>query len=281
MKKYKWYIIGIIALVLAEVSLVGGIGVWREYFWAAVEKRQLHDFFILLSYFAGAALGACLISGYTQYLISYVSLLLRTELTAISLELKHSKVEGREQRIQEDCFSYPLLAIGLLVGLLRSFLILGTFIVIVTVQVGVSYILLPILYVLIGTGLAFKLDKPLINLNYLNQRFEAGLRKTLFLKEESAIVKAYHKVRDNNLDIFITTKKLAYFQSFYNQVTVIVPYVLLFAVYFSGKIAFGVFMQVASSMAHIIDSMSYLINSFNDINKFLSCKKRLKEMGVI
>lgn len=281
--KYKWYLFSILVLVLIEVSLVGAIGIWREYFWNAVEQRMLHKFIILLAYFSGFALIACFVSGFTQYLINYLSLLVRTDLTHKAVKLPIKETEGFEQRVQEDCAHYPWYAITLSVGLLRNALVLAVFIGIIIHQVGILYVGLPIVYVLVGTFIAYKLAKPLINLNYLNQCLEAKLRRFLitYKNKQLSLSTTYAEVFDNNHQLFKTTKVLAYFQSFYNQVTVIIPYVLMFSLYFSSKITFGVFMQVASSMAHIIDSMSYFINSFNDINNFLSCRKRLVELGVI
>jgi putative ATP-binding cassette transporter len=293
--KFKWYILSIIILILLEVSLVGGIGYWREFFWNAVQKRDLHQFIVLLLYFIIMALGACIVSGYTTYLNSYLALLIRTDLTSMTLNKARTyitvkiKAEGFEQRIQEDCYMYPFYMISLLIGILRNSLVLAVFVGIIWYQVGIHYVLLPTYYVLMGTFIAYGLAKPLIYLNYMNQCLEANFRQliakikglTLSMAEQIKANDDYKEVFNNNHNLFKTTKKLTYFQSFYNQVTVIMPYLLLYSVYFSGKIGFGIFMQVASSMNHIIDSMSYLINSFNDINNFLACRRRLKEVNVI
>ena len=51
--------------------------------------------------------------------------------------------------------------------------------------------------------------------------------------------------------------------------------------YFSYKISFGVLMQCGASIGHIIDSLSYFINSFNDINRLISGHRRLKEINFL
>ncbi len=284
LSKYKWYILGAVVLVICECVLVGGIGVWREYFWEAVQKKELHNFLVYVAEFAGMALGICLISGYVTYLISYISLKIRTDLTNIALTKPYYEIEGGEQRVQEDCFNYPFYAVTLLVGILRNVLVLGTFAVIITIQVGALYLLVPVVYTIIGTLIAAWIAKPLIKLNYGIQVVEAAFRRFVANKAGFALTtenEKYAAVFNVNKSLFITTKKLSYFQSFYNQITVIVPYLILFPLYFGGKIVFGVFMQVASSMNHVIDSLSYIINAFNDINNWLSCRQRLKELGVI
>lgn len=285
--KYKYYYLGILVLVLLECSGIAFISVWRESFWQSVENKQLHSFFNMLGLFSIVALLLCFISGYTTYLISYLSLLIRTDLTEKALSKDHHLIEGGEQRVQEDCHNYPFYLLNILVGLSRNIIVFVTFCVIIVLQVGPIYLILPIIYTLIGTGCAAKLAKPLINLNYQNQNVEAAFRRwvlrmgSIVIEKPLKLYESYKAVFDNNKQLYVATKKLSYFQSFYNQITVIVPYLLLFSVYFSGKITFGIFMQVAASVAGIIDSMSYLINSFNDINNMLSCRRRLKELKVI
>jgi ABC-type uncharacterized transport system fused permease/ATPase subunit len=88
-------------------------------------------------------------------------------------------------------------------------------------------------------------------------------------------------VHSNNYKLFVKTKYLQYFQSFYNQITVIIPHLILIGLYFTGRITFGIFMQVASSMAEIINNLSFILNSFSEINRFLSCRRRLKELQII
>lgn len=261
-------------LSLIECGLIAFIGIWREWFWAAVQSRDLHNFIVYLSYFGLAALTICFISGFSQYLANYSALIVRRKLTKKALKLKDSVIDTVSQRIQEDCMSYPTLAINLLLGFGKQFVILLAYVGIVCHQLGWIYLLIPTCYALVGTFFAGWLAKPLIYLNYANQALEAKFRQTL-------LKTSYAKLSRNNINLITATKKLSYFQSFYNQITVIVPYILLFPVYFSNMIVFGVFMQCASSIAIIIECLSYFTNNFNDINKWLSCRKRLKELKVI
>jgi putative ATP-binding cassette transporter len=271
----KFCILILIILTLIECSLTGYIGWWREGFWSAVQSRNLDKFFIYIGMFSIAALTTCFVSSYSQYIISYTSLIYRHKLSRKALKIVHKvDVEGKEQRVQEDCFNFPFYLISLIVGFTKNFIILLVFLGILIHQLGLFYLIFPITYAIIGTWIAAKLAKPLLNINYLNQMLEAKFRRML-----TKI--SYSKVHKNNLVLFKATKKLAYFQYFYNQITVIIPYLVLYPIYFSAKITFGVFMQCASSMNQIIECLSYFINSFNDINKFRSCKKRLNELGII
>lgn len=265
----------ILFLLLIDCALSGFIAEWRSWFWQSVADKQLHSFFIYILEFTVVALVDCFIVGYMGYRISMFALDQRSILTDKALTLNnHTSIEGGNQRVQEDCMSYPTIKINLIVGLIRSVIMIVVFGYILLSHLSAIYILVPVLYSVIGTGVAGYIAHPLIALNYVNQVVEAKFRQLL-------LPTVYNEVYQNNYNLFKTTKYLSYFQSFYNQITVIVPYVGLSSLYFSGKITFGIFMQVASSMIEIINNLSYLITSFNDINKLLSCRKRLKEINVI
>ncbi len=261
-------------LTLLEIGLTAYLGIWREGFWNAVENKHTTNFFVLLGYFSAVALTLCATTGYQQYLVTYSALIMRTRLTKKALKAPYEAIPGGSQRVQEDCCLYPRLLISLTLTFAKSTLLIGVFTTIVIVQLNLSYVLLSLLYATLGTIVAAKLAKPLINLNYINQNYEAAFRQLLTRVN-------YIKAHRNNFYLMKTTKHLSYFQSFYGQVTVILPYVMGVPLYFAGTITFGVVMQVASSINHIIDNLSMLIYSFNDINLFISCRRRLKELKII
>lgn len=274
LNKTKYFIL-LGALLLLDCSIGGYIGVWREYYWSTISNRQLSLWIFYLVQFVGLALLSCLISGYSQYISNILSLSIRTTLSKKALKLQtYKSIEGGGQRIQEDCLSYPTLFISLVSGIFRSIIMILVFSCIIVSQLSWYYLLFPLLYSVLGTILAGKIAFPLINLNYLNQVFEAKFRQIL-----TKI--SYIDVHSNNFKMFKTNKLLTYFQSFYNQVTIIVPHLILAPLYFTARITFGIFMQLASGIVEIINSLSYIINCFADINKFLSCRKRLKEIKVI
>lgn len=277
MKVYKLNkaILFLIVLLLIDCALGGYIGIWRDWYWGALEQKHFYAWINFTAQFTVVALLSCWIAGYSQYLINLISLKYRTTLTRKALQVRtHLQIEGGSQRVQEDCNLYPQLFISLITEIMKSIIYVGIFSVIIVYQLGFYYLLIPIIYTVIGTLAASKLAKPLINLNYLNQVLEAKFRQIL-----NKLV--YKDVHRNNFNLFKKLKYLQYFQSFYSQITVIIPHVLLSFIYFSGKITFGVFMQTAASMGELINRMSFLIISFDQINKWLSCRKRLKEAGII
>lgn len=247
---------------------------WRDWFWDAVSNHNFTLFIRYLIQFSIVALLLCFINGYYQYLMSLIGLYWRTKLTQKALLTQHHMHEGGSQRVQEDCNKYPYGLITICVNSFRSILAVGIFIYLILSHLSWLFVLIPIIYTVISTGIAALIAKPLIAVNYNNQVVEARFRQDL----TEAI---YTEVCNNNLLLFVKTKYLAYFQSFYNQITVIVPYIILAPLYFAFLISFGILMQQAAAISGLIDALSYIINSFNDINKWLSCRRRLQELGVI
>lgn len=271
--KNKYFII-LLVLLLLDCGIGSYIGVWRNSYWSSISNKNISLWVEKICEFSVAALLSCWVSGKSQYIINIISLNIRNSLTKKAFKLNVSQVEGHEQRIQEDCFRYPTLIINLGIALFRSVVMIIAFSVIILQHVSWYYLLIPIIYAFIGTLLAGKIAYPLISLNYLNQVFEAQFRRKL---DKLSYILAHN----NNRKLFKSTKYLQYFQSFFQQITTIFPHLCLASLYFSGKIVFGVFMQIAASMTEITNSLSIIILSLNDINNLISCRKRLKELRLI
>lgn len=274
-QKLSKYIVIILILLVLDCALSGYIGFWRNWYWDSIEHKLFFKWMFYLLQFTSIALISCWVTGYSQYISNMATLLWRTRLTKTSLKkATYTAIEGGPQRVQEDCNKYPALLISLLTNGLKAVLMVVVYAYIIVSSLPLYYLFIPVGYSILGTILAGKIGYPLINLNYINQVFEARFRQLLTKIN-------YSKVHRNNYNLYKRTKYLAYFQSFYSQISIIIPHVVLSFVYFSGKITFGIFMQIASSMAAITDSLSIIISSLNDINNFLSCRRRLKEIEVI
>lgn len=262
----------LVLLVIVELGMTMYLASWRSTFWTAVESHNYNIFILYLGYFSIVALGLCFVGSYQQYIITLIGLSIRTTLTRRALASKVEHV-AKAQIIQEDCLKYPQLYLTLIIGGLRNFCLLivyGYFVCLVSPL----YLTYPIVYAIISTIVGYKLALPLVNLNYVNQNFEARFRQMLTKRD-------YAKAFVNNYELASKTKLLGYWQIGVSQLGVVLPYLCLAPLYFSFKILFGVLMQVASAMNSMTDCLSFLLISFNDLNKFLSCKKRLQEIEVL
>lgn len=271
---YK-YIFLLCLLVLLECFGVGYLAFWREFFWTSVANKELYNFIKYMAEFSVVVLILTFISGYRGYIVNYFSLLLRTELTnKILYKDDYHDTEGHRQRIQEDCRDYPQLSLTLITGLGMAFIQVLMYSCIIIYSSSWSIYLIALIYTAIGTYLAQRIARPLIDLNYHNQVTEAAFRQDLTQL-------SYGKVFNNNWMLFIKLKYLQYFQSFFGQISIIIPMLILAPSYFHGIITFGVLMQLNACIGEIINQGAYGINQFDVINKFLSCKKRLKQMRII
>lgn len=269
---YK-YILLIAGLVIIDILGVSYLAVWREWFWSAIQHKNLWLFIRHLSEFSVVVLILVICNSLVSYYINVVSLFLRYSYTKKAF--KHiNKVEGIGQRIQEDCRDYPLLSITLLTGLFGSIMKTLIYIWIIKYYLSITYFALVILYVVIGTVISRYIASPLYPLNYNNQVTEADFRlkltKTTFIK-----------VLKNNFQLFKKTKQLNYFQNFYNQISIIFPLLILAPNYFVYGLQFAVLMQLNACIQSLISESSYFINSYDIINKWKSCKTRLKEIDII
>lgn len=272
---YKIQIVALVGLCILDMSGVAYLVQWRESFWSAVSGQDYHSFLILIGIFSAVALTLCLISGLETYVQNKLALNWRRVLTRKALRLERlTEHEGHGQRVQEDCRDYPLLIIDLLRFFGMQGVMMVYYLVVIISHVGLLYAAIPLVYSALSTGISYYVAFPLIQLNYINQVLEAAFRQSLKRID-------YAKVHRNNHKMFRKSKHLQYFQYFYNQILVIFPYLILAPLYFSGKLVFGSFMQVASTISHLTEALGSIVGNFDRINKFISCRRRLKEMHVL
>jgi vitamin B12/bleomycin/antimicrobial peptide transport system ATP-binding/permease protein len=261
---------------ILELSGTAYIMSWRQWFWDSIQQYNVHSFMVLLLYFIIVAIALCICSGFRSYLVNIIALEKRRRLTRTAFPILHrlKTSEGYQQRIQEDCRDYPLISLSLITQF--SMALCSAFIAIYFIckNTNAIYLMYPLLYVTIGTAIAAKIAKPLVKLNYINQCLEAAFRQTL-----TRI--GYSKTHRNNSMLYRKLKHLSYFQTFFGQLSVIIPYLILAPDYFTHIITFGILMQCGSCISSLNESLSGGINYFDQINKWLSCKKRLKELFLI
>lgn len=267
------YIIALILLGALEIALSLYLTTWREHFWNAISNRQGMDFIHQLIIFTGVALTICITSGASGYTLSLLSIRWRRILNAKALKASHS-VENANQRVQEDAMAYPDLMLGLSVGAIKALFYVIVFSVSLMCSYNAFYLVILFVYAMIGMAVTHYIAKPLIHLNYEQQRAEATYRNNLSITNFKDCVYIM-------LGLAKKQKHLTYFQQFYGQLGVIVPLLLIAPLYFTTSMALGSLMRFNSLGSTILDNLLYGVNSFGMLNKLISCRKRLKEIGII
>jgi vitamin B12/bleomycin/antimicrobial peptide transport system ATP-binding/permease protein len=268
----KKSIIILVTLLIVELALSLYLTEWRSAFWDDVSAKNMNGFTHQLIVFGVVALTLCFVSAYSTYVTFLLGVEWRKVLTERAVKKQYSNVENINQRIQEDCSLYPRLAIDLAIGIGKSLVYIVVFSAFLISQFKASYLIYIVLYSLLGTVIARKVARPLVILNYDSQRAEANYRMNLSLLNFEDCIRLM-------LGLAKKTKTYNYFQIFYGQMAVLVPLIIVAPDYFTGVMTIGMLMQVNSVMATILDNMSYGVSSFDGINKFISVKRRLNEIG--
>lgn len=268
------YIIWLIVFAALEIALALYLTVWREHFWNAVSSKEQLQFLQQLAVFTGVALSACFISGFSGYLVALTAIKWRQLLNEKALQFQSSCAENVNQRIQEDCMSYPDLVLNLLFGVVKALFYIIVFSTSLILSFDWWYLLILVLYATIGSFFLRYIANPLIILNYEQQRAEATYRNNLTCNNFNDCVIIM-------LGLAKKQKHLTYLQQFYSQVGVVIPLIIIAPVYFTSGMSLGLLMRFNSLSSTIFDNLSYGATNFSLINKLLSCRKRLKELTII
>lgn len=270
----KRYIIFLIMLGVVEISLALYLTFWREDFWQAVGDKQSLDFIKQLSIFTVVALVIGLVSGLSGYILNLTAIRWREILNTKAFTIQDSRIENFNQRQQDDCMQYPDLFLSLIFGSAKALVYIVVFSVSLLLSFDWWLLVIILLYSGVGTVLTRYIAYPLIHLNYEQQRAEASYRNTLSIANFGDCVRIM-------LGMAKKQKHLTYFQQFYGQVGVVLPLIIVAPIYFTTGMTLGSLMRFNSLGSTILDNVSYPINVFAMINKLLSCKRRLKEAGII
>lgn len=268
----KKFIIYIILLAILEISLALYLTFWRELFWNYVEHKDFHGFCVQIGVFTGVALLFCFVNAYAGYFTTMCAIKWREKLNKKAYQII-SNVENGNQRIQEDCRDYPGLMLNVLFGFGKAVAYVVVFSISLAIHFNFIYLGIIVTYATVSTIVARRIAKPLLSLNYATQRAEATYRNDL-----SGV--NFKNCIEIMLGMAIKTKRLAYFQTFYGQIAVVLPLIIVAPAYFGSALTLGALMQATGTMGTITENLSFGITSFNQINRLLSCKKRLKELGL-
>jgi vitamin B12/bleomycin/antimicrobial peptide transport system ATP-binding/permease protein len=317
----KWSAWGLLAIVtalnLGNVYISVLINKWNNTFYNALQQLDSAVFFRQIGIFCLLAGISILLSVYAFYLQQMLQIRWRRWLTDrylgawladqayYRLQLEGHPTDNPDQRISEDLDSFTSYVLNLSLGLLTSVVTLFSFLVILWGLSGPAdiplgswgHVAIPgylvwaaLLYAGLGTWLTVKIGRPLVSLNFAQQRLEADFRfalmrlrenaesVALFAGERSEMKQYKHRfsfVFDNFWAIMKRKKAVSFFTVGYSQVAIIFPYVVVAPRFFAGQIKLGGLMQVASAFNSVQSSLSFVVNSYTDIANWFAVVQRL------
>jgi putative ATP-binding cassette transporter len=212
--------------------------------------------------------------------------------------------DNPDQRLQEDMQMFTDYTMKLSMGLLNAVVTLVSFIGILwglsgafgltvggtTYQIAGSMVWLALVYCVVGTVITHFIGRPLIGLNFRQQRFEADFRHHLVRVREysEAIaldngesVESRHldtrfgSVLKNYLALIKQQKNLIGFTSFFGQAAVIFPFIVSAPRFFSGAIQLGALMQISSAFGRVQDSLSWFVDNYDSVAVWRATTDRL------
>lgn len=270
----KKYIVWLLILGAIEISLALWLTVWREHFWQTVSLKQSLQFMQQLGIFTIVAFACCVVSGLGGYLVNLTTIRWREKLNTKAFAIRKSRIENMSQRIQDDCWKFPELVLTLGYGFCKAVFYILVFSISLVYTFDWWYLGVLVSYTIIGSVCTSYIAKPLIKLNYEQQRAEATYRGDLSISNFQDCVALM-------LGIAKRTKRLTYFQQFYMQIAVVIPLIIIAPVYFQTAMTLGLLMRFNSLAGTILDNLGYGISSWGNINLLLSCRRRLKEINII
>ena len=316
----RWQARGLLAVVVALNLGIVWINVeinkWQNLFYNALQDKDIVAFYQLLLQFTLLATAFIVCAVYQLYLNQMLQIRWRRWLTDYYLEawvadrayyrmqLTDRGTDNPDQRIAEDLALFVDKTLNLTLGLLSAVVTLVSFVAILWALSGTLEFTLgttamsiegymvwvALLYAVLGTWLAHLIGRPLIGLNFDQQKFEANFRFSLVrFRENTESIAIYggeadetRKLRRRFLDvvnnwweIMRRQKKLTWFRSGYGQVAIIFPYVVAAPRFFSGAIPLGGLMQTASAFSQVQEALSWFVSAYVQLAEWKATVDRL------
>jgi vitamin B12/bleomycin/antimicrobial peptide transport system ATP-binding/permease protein len=208
--------------------------------------------------------------------------------------------DNPDQRIAEDVRDFCDTTLNLTLGLISRIVTLFSFFTILwglssTIDIlGISIpgdlFWIALIYAIAGTIITHLVGRPLAALSFRQQRVEADFRYSLVRvrenvegialyrgepTEEASLLHRFGHVVGNYRAIMNRTKLLNMVTVGYNQVSVILPIVVVAPRYFAGKIMMGVLFQAAEAFGQVERSLSWIISVYDSLATWRAITERL------
>ena len=302
----------VVGLTLGLVWINVELNYWNRAFYDAIQEKRIDDFYRLLGKFTLLAFAFIATAVYRVYLQQMLQIEWRTwlnerylaawlgERAYYRLQLLDKGTDNPDQRIAEDLRLFVDSTLSLSLGLLSAVVTLVSFVAILWTLSGALElwgISIPgymvwcaLLYAIAGTWLTHAIGKPLITLEFGQQRYEADYRFALVRVRENAEGVALYRgeaeelanfrgrfgsVISNWWSIMKKQKQLGWFTNFYGQIAIIFPFLVAAPRYFSGAITLGGYTQTASAFGQVQGALSWFIDAYTQFAVWKATVDRL------
>jgi putative ATP-binding cassette transporter len=212
--------------------------------------------------------------------------------------------DNPDQRIQEDVNQFTSYTVSLSMGLLNASVTLVSFIGIlwalsgnfaftlggIKVDIPGFMVWAAIVYCAAGSVISHYIGRPLIKLNFEQQRLEADFRhhmirvreysESIALDKGEAVERTqldlrFSAVLRNYLALLKSQKNLTWFTVGFGQAAVVFPFMVAAPRFFSGAIQLGELIQIASAFGRVQDSLSWFVDNYSTLASWRATTDRL------
>lgn len=317
----KWsawgLLITVIALNLGIVYILVLLNIWQVNFYEVIQKYDYKGFIQAIGEYSLIAACLVIVRGYQIYARMMLHIRWRRWMTErylsdwlynktyylLQLSVGHD-TDNPDQRISEDVELFVWLTLRLSLDLLQDVVTVLSFITILWNLSGIIYVSclgydLPIygylvwvaiVYAAIGTYWTVKMGRPLVKMDFDQQRYEADFRFSLMrLRENAESVALYGgekqekwnchgsfgNIIGNYLKIIVVRKRLMWLTSGYTQVSAIFATLVAAPRYFSNHIHLGEMFQIVDAYNHVQTGFSFVVDSFTRLAQWRAVVNRL------
>lgn len=308
----KWWawslLLVVIVLNLGTVALNVAFNYWRNAFYNTLQDLNEHGFYVQIAIFSGLAVIWVVVGLSRDFLGQMLRIRWRRWLTHryldrwldhrayYRLQLTSTGTDNPDQRISEDLRDITDFTLSLTLGLMNSVVSLFSFVFIlwslsgpITIPLGaLGAVTIPaymvwaaLVYAALGTVVTLKLGRPMVDLTFMQQRYEADFRYSLVRLRENTESVAFYRGEPRELEIFgarfgsvvanffaIMWRQLKVNSFIFGtgQASVVFPYLMQAPRFFAKQIQLGDLMQTAEAFGQVLSALSFIINSYTDTN---------------
>ena len=302
----------IVALTLFSVRLGLVHSTWYNNMYTSLQEFNQPVFWeqmILFCFIAGFSVLSALISYYIsqRFSINWIEWLNQEMLEKWMSHRAYYKsqytaqhLDNPDQRIQQDVQSYVKTTLSLSTGVIDAVTSMISYTILLWglagpmslfgVEIPHMMVFLVFAYVIFTTLIAFWLGKPLIRLNFANEKLNANYRYSLIRVKEyaesiafyagekvekSQLYKQFRAVIDNMWDIVFRALKFSGFNLMVSQISVVFPLLIQVGRYFEKQIKLGDLMQTLQVFGKLHSNLSFFRNTYDSFAEYKATLDRL------
>ena len=308
----EWGRVGAMAFTIVGLNVL--FNSWNNAFYNALQEHNWNAFVYQLGYFCVLASAFILLAVYQLYLNQWLQIRWRRWLTRVYLgewlegsvhyrmQLQGDAADNPDQRISDDIRSFIELTLNIGLQILNSTVTLISFMLILWslseaaplslfgVNIPGYLLWAAFVYAVFGTALTHLIGRPLVALNFQQQRYEADFRFNLVRVRENSeqialldgdeaererLLMRFGNVVGNWYALMTRQKKLTFFTASYSQAAVVFPFIMVSPAYFANKLQLGALMQTANAFGQVQGALSVFVTLYRNLAEWSAVIERL------